>query len=363
MRIYVFGTRGFPNIQGGVEIHCENLYTNMSEDKQIVVFRRKSFLSSKPAPHYKNITFIDLPSTKIKGVEAFLHSFFCSIWCIFSRPDIIHIHNIGPGIFTPLLRLFGLKVVVTYHSPNYEHKKWGKFARNILKSGEVFATRTANFLLFVNKTVIDKFSEKIRSKSLFIPNGINKLPIAESSDYIESLSLKRHKYILTVGRITQEKGFDYLIEAFLKTSMPLDYKLVIAGGIDHASEYSKQLLSQADQNKIIFAGFVDGERLRQLYSFAGLFVLPSYNEGYPLVLIEAINYNLPILASDITANKQIGLPSESYFPVGNTLELTNKLMTSLEKDFERVHYSINLYSWEEIAKQVETIYEKVVYKS
>ena len=45
-------------------------------------------------------------------------------------------------------------------------------------------------------------------------------------------------------------------------------------------------------------GYVDGEFLRQLYSHARLFVLPSYNEGFPLVLLEAMSYHLPILASE-----------------------------------------------------------------
>ena len=43
MKIYVFGTRGFPGIQGGVEKHCEQLYTNLSKDIQVTVFRRKPF--------------------------------------------------------------------------------------------------------------------------------------------------------------------------------------------------------------------------------------------------------------------------------------------------------------------------------
>ena len=54
----------------------------------------------------------------------------------FSRPDVLHIHAIGPAIFTPLARAFGLRVVVTYHSLNYEHKKWGRVARFVLRFGE-----------------------------------------------------------------------------------------------------------------------------------------------------------------------------------------------------------------------------------
>ena len=107
MKIYVFGTRGFPNIQGGVESHCEKLYSSMPKDINITIFRRKPYINNNiESINPSNINFIDLPSTKIKGFEAFFHSFISTLVCILKRPDIVHIHNIGPGIFTPILRLF-----------------------------------------------------------------------------------------------------------------------------------------------------------------------------------------------------------------------------------------------------------------
>ena len=145
MKVYVFGTRGFPGVQGGVEKHCEYLYMNFPKDIQVTVFRRKSYIHQNVT--YSNIRFIDLPSTKIKGIEALVHSFLCSLVCIIKRPDIVHIHNIGPGFFVPLLRLFNLKVVLTYHSANYEHKKWGWLAKHFLKLSEKIA------LIFSNKII------------------------------------------------------------------------------------------------------------------------------------------------------------------------------------------------------------------
>ena len=72
-------------------------------------------------------------------------------------------------------------------------------------------------------------------------------------------------------------------------------------------------------------GYVDGEFLRQLYSHARLFVLPSYNEGFPLVLLEAMSYHLPILASDIPANKLLELNPGDYFKTGDALDLSKHI--------------------------------------
>ena len=77
-QIYVFGTRGFPNVQGGVEKHCEQLYTELANEYDIYVFRRKTYLTEQ-TERSSNIHFIDLPSTRIKGFESFFHSFLCTL--------------------------------------------------------------------------------------------------------------------------------------------------------------------------------------------------------------------------------------------------------------------------------------------
>ena len=360
METYVFGTRGFPNIQGGVESHCEKLYSSMPKDINITIFRRKAYLNNgtKSINNPSNIKFIDLPSTKIKGFEAFFHSFISTLLCILKRPDIVHIHNIGPGIFTPILRLFKIKVVLTYHSSNYEHNKWNNFAKKVLKLGEFLSLKFSNHIIFVNKDKLNQFPYEIRNKATFIPNGIQRLLPAESSEIIHSLGLSKFKYILSVGRITEEKGFDYLIDAYIESN--IQYPLVIAGGIDHNSKYANILLEKAKHfPNIIFTGFTQGETLRQLYTFAKVFVLASYNEGYPIVLLEAINYGKNILASDISANRQIPLSEKCYFKVGNKEALKEKLKEEINNPIANTYYNIPILTWEEVANQVVSIYNNL----
>ena len=356
MNIFVFGTRGIPNIQGGVEKHCEELYPAMPENFVITLFRRKPFLNADVPNQYKQIHFVDLPSTRIDGFEPFFHSFLAALYCIFHRPDIVHVHNIGPGIFIPLLKLFRLKVVLTYHSPNYEHEKWNEFARFILKTGEKFALSGADAVIFVNKEQLNKYDKKIQNKSYYIPNGVEFIERTEQTGYLEKYNLLPQKYILAVGRITQEKGFDYLIDTFL--SLPdKTYKLVIAGGIDHKSSYSKTIDEKTRKHdSIVMTGFVKGEELRQLYSHAKLFVLPSYNEGFPLVLLEAMNYKLNVLVSNISATKEVKLPADAYFQAGKKENLLEKLNQKLAEPYSLADYDFSDYHWENIAAQTADIY-------
>lgn len=358
MRIFVLGTRGIPDIQGGVEQHCENLYPLIaSEECQVTIFRRNPYIVNHDKT-YNNIRFIDLPSTRIHGFEAFYHSFLCSVVCIFKRPDIVHIHNIGPGFFVPILKMAGLKVVMTYHSPNYEHLKWSKGTKYFLKNSEIISTKYSDKVIFVSLYQKDKLGNK--ENYVHINNGVRTLPITSDFDYIESLGLKRRKYILAVGRFVEEKGFDLLMKAYGKTDHK-DIKLVIAGHSDHETAYSNTLQELAKANGVILPGFVRGAKLQQLFSHAMLFVLPSYSEGLPIALLEAMNYHLPVLASNIPANLQVSLPGNRYFSVGDEKSLIESLDQQLNKDsFEPSDYDMTPYNWDQIAELTKDVYKELL---
>lgn len=356
MRVCVFGLRGFPEIQGGVEKHCEALYSHFVEiDLDFVIFRRKPYV--KDTPNYDNIRFIDLPSTKVKGIEPVFHSLLATIWSICLKPDIVHIHNIGPALFCPLLKLFGRTIVVTYHSPNYEHEKWSFIARKILKFSEVLMLMFADEVIFVNRFQMKKMPQKYQSKLVYIPNGIEEgLNLAEASDCIEKYGLEKEKYILALGRITYEKGFDILIDAF-KRADTADIKLCIAGGVETEKKYFEELKAAANTN-VVFPGFVSGELLRQLYSHARLFVLPSRNEGFPLALLDAMAYKRNILVSDIPATNLVKLPERHYFETSNVEQLSLLITERLKEKYQLYHYDLSDFDWSRISKETMEVYLK-----
>lgn len=359
MKVFVLGTRGFPDIQGGVEQHCESLYPLLgSDDCMITVFRRKPFIVKREKV-FDHISFIDLPSTRIPGFETFYHSFLSTVVCIIKRPDIVHIHNIGPGFFVPFLKIFGLKVVMTYHSPNYEHVKWSPFTRLFLKFSEFLSTKFADVIIFVSFYQKEKLGNKVNY--IHISNGVMLPSQTDNDDYIKDLGLLNRKYILSVGRFVEEKGFDLLIRAFSKTKQK-GFQLVIAGDSDHETSYSFHLKELAKANKVVLPGFIRGDNLSQLYTHARLFVLPSYNEGQPLSLLEAMSYHLPVLASDIPANMQVALPEESYFTSGNEISLQEKLDQKLNSEFEAVNYDMTTYNWDNIAIQTKNVYRQLLEK-
>lgn len=97
-------------IEGGVEKHCESLYPKLNDDIDITVYRRKPYVQSNG--DYKHISFIDLPSTKIKGFEPFFHSFISSVIVLLKKSDLVHYHNIGPALFSPIVKIRKIPLVM-----------------------------------------------------------------------------------------------------------------------------------------------------------------------------------------------------------------------------------------------------------
>ena len=322
------------------------------------VYRRKPYLTQYSNKDYPNIEFIDLPSTRIKGLEAVLHTFLCVMHILFHRkPQAVHVHNIGPGMFTPLLRLMGLKVVMTYHSANYEHAKWGRLARTLLRLCESISLRCSHRIIFVNKFQMQKYSTRVQKKSIYIANGIHRVTRTPDTQFLEKYGIASGEYLLGVGRLTPEKGFEYLVQA--ASSLPNVKQVVIAGNSDHDTTYYEQLKALDNAHKVIFTGYTTGEDLRQLYSHARMFVLSSVVEGFPLVMLEAMSYGLPLVVSDIPASHLVELPHDRYFECRNAQSLAQVLEKHLADDAPSYQYRLDDYHWPLIAQRTEAVFHQL----
>lgn len=164
--------------------------------------------------------------------------------------------------------------------------------RIIRKIASIFC----NKVIVLTKRSMDDYKRYFRIKSkkiTFIYNWISDSIIDEYRKYnLES------KIILTAGRFTKEKGYDLLLQVAEKV-LPLnpEWQWHIYGEGPLEQEYYNKAVSLGLENSLIFKGFVNN--MNDVYENASIYVLPSYREGIPLVLLEAKAYKIPCVSFDI----------------------------------------------------------------
>lgn len=367
MKVVITGTRGIPNIMGGVETHCEELLPRLVElGYDITVIRRKNYVrEEKPLKEWKGVKIVDIDAPKSKKFEAIIHTFRAINKAKALGADLIHIHTIGPNLLTPYARLLGMKVVMTHHGPDYDRDKWGKVAKMMLKLGETLGCKFANQVIVISNVIRTLIAKRCGRKKdvTLIYNGVTQPEICSYPEYFSELGIKEGRYILGMCRFVPEKNLHHLVDAFLllkKTKrIPEDMRLVLAGDTDFEDDYSLSLKKKAKVNNIVLTGFIKGRKLHSLLTHASCYCLPSSHEGLPIALLEAMSYCIPVVASDIPANLEIGLDNNHYFPRGNIEKLADRLEEKCSlKDQE--HYDMHLYDWDIIAKQTGKVYDKAV---
>ena len=230
------------------------------------------------------------------------------------------------------------------------------------------AVKYADEIVVLSNNVKSYFKDTYNRDTVFIPNGITKHTIRPVNVIKEKWGLEKDSYILFLGRIVPEKGIGYLIDAYNKLNT--DKKLVIAGGASDTDGYMKQLIASAGDNKnIIFTGFVQGMELKELYSNAYIYVLPSDLEGMPISLLEGMSYGNCCLVSDISECTETVGDKAVVFKKSDVEDLTEKLQMLCDKpeivqkykDQAR-DYICNKYNWDDVTKKTLELYDKQVIK-
>lgn len=366
MHVMVLGLRGFPDVQGGVETHAQHLCPILAElGCEVDVIVRSPYVPANKGAGWRGIRFIRVWAPKSKGLEAIVHTFLGVLVAAVRKPDVLHIQAIGPAVMTPLARLMGLKVVVTHHGPDYDRQKWGRFAKWVLRAGERLGMRWSSGRIVISQVIRNLVREKYCVDSTMIPNGVQLPALPDSKGALESFGLTPGRYVLLVSRLVPEKRHFDLLEAFAQARLP-GWKLVFVGAADHPDTYQRSLIEAcAASPDVVMTGFQSGLALCELYAHAGLFVLPSSHEGMPIALLEALSYGLPVLASYIPANVEVGLPEGQYFQLGDVAALAARLellavapMAVPDRDARR-RWVAERYDWRQIAEQTLAVYRGV----
>ena len=368
MKIMVLGLRGVVDIQGGIETHARHLYPLLARmGCRVQVLQRSPYFPGNRRRQWHGVSLKYLWSPTRPGLETALHSLLGVLYAIWKRPDILHLHAIGPALMTPLARLAGLRVVVTHHAEDYRREKWGSLAKSILRLGEWFGMRFANGRIVVSPVIGEGIKKRLGIDTDFIPNGAPRVMRTQTTDALRQFGLEPKKYVICVARVEPTKRQNDLIAAFQQAA-PEGWKLAIVGALEDDA-YTQEIRATAqDDDTISLTGFQKGRSLRELYSHAGLFVLPSSLEGLPIALLEALSYGIPVIASDIAENLTVPLPESCFFPVGNRTVLADRIRIVASGQDDQICWQDmpamvkQHFSWRQAAQLTLSVYGRVIGK-
>lgn len=360
--VFVAGLRGIPEVQGGIERHCQNLYPRIVRGGDPVNLFARTGYSPAGVLDYKGVKILPLPVVPSKSTEAISHTCLAVLQAKRLGARLLHLHGIGPAIWTPLATRLGLKVVVTHHGFDYRRQKWNRVGKIALRKGEANAIRHADGIICISSEIFDYVRRQSpKGVVVKIPNGVEMPGCAPSADLLARWGLSPRSYLLLTARFVKEKGIVDLIRAWAESGLSSRCQLAIAGGEDHPSAYGREVRSLACEFGVVLTGIVGGEDLKALYGHARGFVLPSYHEGLPISLLEAMSWKLPTGTSDIAANAEVGLAPDTYFKAGDKAAIARRILGILDGP-ERVDYSekMKLYDWDTIAVSTAEFYHSIL---
>jgi glycosyltransferase involved in cell wall biosynthesis len=369
--IMVLGLRGVPNVPGGVEVHASELYPRLAaRGAKITVIGRSPYRPPGAPDRWRGIDVRWLWSPRMQGVEALVHTFLGVLYASIKRPDVLHIHAVGPWLMAPLAKMLGLNVVITHHGQDYLREKWKGPARTLLRLGEALGMHFADERIVISRGLLELARTTYERDATLIPNGVSEPAPLAGQSLLEKYGLTAQRYIVQVSRLVPEKRQLDLIEAFDAARLP-GWKLLLVGGAQGSQAYADQVRRHCTPNSgIINTGFLSSLEVQELLTHAGVFVLPSSHEGLPISLLEAMKIGTPVLASDIPANLEVGLDPSCYFRVGDTHALASLLRDVAQLSAERreavgqkLRAACAPYNWDSIADATLKVLERVAAKT
>ncbi len=371
-----------PRIVGGLAIHCKGLAEGLARNGHKVDVITVGY----DLPEYENINGVN-----VYRVKPISHPNFLT-WTLFMAEemekklgilgidnyDVIHCHDwMTHFVGANLKHACKMPYVQSIHSTEigrcgglYSDDSRAIHTIEYLSTYESCQVITVSYSLKEEVCNIFKTPE---DKVKVIYNGIDPWEFDIDMSQDEILNFRRsigvqddEKMILFVGRLTYQKGVEYLIRAMPKILEKHNVKLVIAGSGDMRN-YLEDLSYQLNiRHKVIFLGFVSKEMLKKLYKSSDIVVIPSLYEPFGIVALEAMASGTPVVVSSVGGLKEIikheynGVwvypknPDSIAWGVDRVLSDPNfrdYIVKNAKKDvYEK-------YSWDNIAKETVNVYK------
>jgi glycosyltransferase involved in cell wall biosynthesis len=290
-----------------------------------------------------------------------ISSFFLFVF-VLPKYDIVHIHLSEPPsalrktIFLLWAKFCRKKTILHFHSFSAETTIRGRFSwlyRFLFERADRLIVLSASW-----KNVIAQ-EYGLETKIRILPNPCL---VAEARD------VQKEKKILFAGTLCERKGCTLLLDAFgLIADQCPEWRLVLLGNgdIEGLKVFSQNL---GILDKVDFLGGVEGKAKQDAFECASIFCLPSYAEGFPMSVLDAWGYGLPVITTPVGSIPDFAKDGKNclLIPPGDKTALANQMKTLIESASLRNRLSKSAeelvaieFRLEKILGKLETIYKEM----
>lgn len=351
---------------GGIEIASQDMarsFASMGNSVCVITSGIKTDIENIQ----KNLSVYRIINPNIKFLSSVI--FWFKVFFILKKvnPDIVHCQTIQMGLPCFVYkRVFKKPYIVWCHGFDV-YFKW-KFKKIISRIVFSFSDAVVAITEHMKKEL-----QKTYKKEIFvIPNSVNleKFKGHEKQELRKRYNiLGSEKIVLFVGVVRPVKGVKYLVSAFkiINQKIP-ESKLYIIGEGSEIENLKNLAIEKNIEDKVIFKGKIDTQKVAEYMILSDIFVLPSLSEGFPLVLLEAMAAGLPIVCTNVRGLPEIVEDNKNGLLIDpkNSDQISEKVLLILGSKELQDKMHINnlekskLYSLENIIEKVNNLYLKVL---
>jgi len=292
--------------------------------------------------------------------------------------DIVHVHSINPEFYMKMKNSKGASVCYVHFLPTTLDGsiKLPKPIFNIFKKYVINFYNKADHLIVVNPIFIKDLVRAglDKNKIQYIPNYVSKdkfykLNKVEISKTKKKYGLSDSKFIvLGAGQVQTRKGVKDFVECAKK--LP-DFDFIWCGGfsfgkITDGYDELKSIMENPPKN-VKFLGIIPRDEMNAIFNISDVLFVPSYNELFPMTILEAINSETPLVLRDLDLYKDIlfnkylkGNNNDEFVKILNNLYNDKKLYKEGMANSKEIS---NFYSKENVLKLWEEFYLSIINKT
>ena len=299
------------------------------------------------------------------------------LWRFKGKFDIVHSHVSGHDyvLFAGLLsKIKGFKHIHTTHCPWTDASFRPKIIRPFLFLNDLIMNKIS--FSFIDRVIpitpweldiLKKFTDE--NKIRVIPNGMDNILFKKikNNNFRKKYKITEKNLVLFFGRLNPTKGPEKLAQTAINiTKKRKDIAFVWVGPDEGKAEEVKKLIKS--YKNMFYLGAIRGkDKIAEMYQSADVYVMPSYREGLPLTLFEAMASSLPIVASPVN-----GIPYEMKEPengffvnYGDIEEMETKIIKLIDdkklakKIAQNNFKKAKQYDWDDIEKKYMKEYKKL----